>query len=135
MGRSGVPRARWTSEGERELNDSCSDTIRQGRAPSMNSASPTRANKHQALTDPLLAERLAVVRASADHHARRLVKWVRDAGEDVDDLRQALILAAWSRIAQFDPARASWSTFVNLVIRHAAWDLAAEAFRRQSRTA
>ena len=100
----------------------------------MNSASPTRGNRDQALMDPLLPERLAVVRATADHHARRLVRWVRDAGQDVDDLRQALILAAWTRIAQFDPARASWSTFVNLVIRHAAWDLAAEAFRRQSRT-
>jgi RNA polymerase sigma factor (sigma-70 family) len=70
----------------------------------------------------LAAERLSILQASARHHARWVANQMFDPSTDLADIRQSLLLAALSRIGRFDPERASWSTFVDLVVEHAACD-------------
>jgi DNA-directed RNA polymerase specialized sigma24 family protein len=96
----------------------------------MDRVSGVECGRREAPALSLTPDRLKVLQTTAHHHAHRVAARGLDGGTDVADVRQALVLAAWSRIAQFDPRRASWSTFVNLVVRHAAWDLAAR-FREQ----
>jgi hypothetical protein len=93
----------------------------------MDRVSGVECGRREAPALSLTPERLKVLQTTAHHHAHRVAARGLDGGTDVADVRQALVLAAWSRIAQFDPRRASWSTFVNLVVRHAAWDLAARS--------
>lgn len=70
----------------------------------------------------LAPERLSILQASVHHHARRVAnRWV-DPGADIADIRQSLLLATLTRLSRFDPERASWSTFVDLLVEHAAWD-------------
>jgi DNA-directed RNA polymerase specialized sigma24 family protein len=71
----------------------------------------------------LAPERLSILQASAKHHARRIAHRVIDPSTDISDISQSLFLAALRRIGRFDPRRASWSTFVDLLVEHAAWDL------------
>lgn len=74
-------------------------------------------------------QRFAVLSASAHHHARRVAKWALEPGTDIEDVRQMLILAAWPRLRQFDPERASWGTFVDVVVSHAAWDVTQQSIQ------
>jgi DNA-directed RNA polymerase specialized sigma24 family protein len=80
-------------------------------------------------TGSLTPERLSILQKSADYHARRVASWILDASADVEDVRQTLLLAVWARVAQFDPVRASWSTFIDLLVRHAAWDHAKQCLQ------
>jgi DNA-directed RNA polymerase specialized sigma24 family protein len=77
----------------------------------------------------LTPERLSILQKSADYHARRVAGWILDASADIEDVRQTLLLAVWARVAQFDPVRASWSTFIDLLVRHAAWDYARQCLQ------
>lgn len=80
-------------------------------------------------------ERLAVLSASAHHHARRVAMWALEPGTDIEDVRQMLVLAAWPRLRQFDPRRASWPTFVDVVVLHAAWDVTERAIQLKHKVA
>ena len=74
----------------------------------------------------LAPERLSILQASAKHHARRIAHRVIDPSTDISDISQSLFLAALRRIGRFDPWRATWSTFVDLLVEHAAWDYTKE---------
>jgi DNA-directed RNA polymerase specialized sigma24 family protein len=62
---------------------------------------------------------------TASHYARRIVRSLGLAAEDLADLRQELLLEVVRRAPRFDPARAAWPTFIDMIIRHAADELAA----------
>jgi RNA polymerase sigma-70 factor (ECF subfamily) len=62
---------------------------------------------------------------TASHYARRIVRSLRLTAEDVADIRQELLLEVVRRAPRFDPARAAWPTFIDMIIRHAADELAA----------
>lgn len=79
----------------------------------------------------LAPERLSILQASAHHHAHWVANRVMDAGSDIPDIKQSLLLAALPRVDRFDPKRAGWSTFVDLVVEHAAWDYARRHSRHQ----
>lgn len=65
------------------------------------------------------------------YHARRLARARRvGPGGDEDDARQALAVLVVRRRPLFDPARASWTTFVSAVVVSAAATVARAARRR-----
>src|SRR5512132_4114489 len=68
-------------------------------------------------------EFVQVAMETAAHHARRIARTLRLGREDVADLRQELLLEVLRRVV-FDRERAAWTTFVTMIIRHAADDLA-----------
>ena len=68
---------------------------------------------------------LRVANATAGHHARRIARSLGLAAADVADLRQELLLELVRRADAFDPSRAAWATFIDMIIRHAADGLAA----------
>ncbi|MBX6323380.1 MAG: sigma-70 family RNA polymerase sigma factor [Rhodospirillaceae bacterium] len=61
---------------------------------------------------------------AADYHARRLGRSLGLGLMDIQDIRQDLLLEVLRRAPRFDPERASWVTFVEIVVRHAAADIA-----------
>lgn len=65
-----------------------------------------------------------VASATASHYARRIARSLGLAAEDVADLRQELLLEVVRRCQGFDPTRAAWATFIDMVVRHAADELA-----------
>ena len=67
---------------------------------------------------------LDVTIAAATRHARRLARGLVLAEADLEDFRQAILVAILTRSARHDPQRGSWATFVGLIARHAAIDLA-----------
>jgi DNA-directed RNA polymerase specialized sigma24 family protein len=79
----------------------------------------------------LAPERLSILQASAQHHARRVADRTVDSSTDVADIKQSLLLEALSRIGHFNPDRASWSTFVDLLVEHAAWDYTRQRLRHR----
>jgi RNA polymerase sigma-70 factor, ECF subfamily len=81
----------------------------------------------------LAPERLSILEASAKYHARRVAPRVIDAATDISDIRQSLLLAALARIGRFDPERAGWSTFVDIVVEHAASDYTRQRLQRRRR--
>ena len=81
----------------------------------------------------LAPERLSILEASAQYHARRVAPRVIDAATDISDIRQSLLLAALARIGRFDPERAGWSTFVDLVVKHAASDYTRQRLQHRRR--
>ena len=73
-----------------------------------------------------------VASATASHYARRIARSLGLAAEDVADLRQELLLEVIRRSQGFDPTRAAWATFIDVVIRHAADELAGRlAYQRR----
>lgn len=52
---------------------------------------------------------------------------------DRDDLRQSLLLIVLQKSAGFDSRRGAWSTFVSLVLRHAAQELGDRMAKDRSR--
>jgi DNA-directed RNA polymerase specialized sigma24 family protein len=79
-------------------------------------------------------EFVRVAMETAAHHARRIARTLRLGREDVADLRQELLLEVLRRAIVFDQSRAAWTTFVSMIIRHAADDPADRfaCLRRQS---
>lgn len=77
-------------------------------------------NAGDALTD----EFVRIALAKADHHARTLARRLGQTGADVDDLRHDLLLEVVRRARAYSARRAAWSTFVELVVRNAAAELA-----------
>lgn len=75
------------------------------------------------------------LQSSVDYHARRVAGLAPDPGSGVEDLRQDFLLDVLKALPQFDSRRASWATFANLRVRHAAWDRAGERFRKRKRMA
>ncbi len=73
---------------------------------------------------PLDPERIALVSATAGIYAARLNRAHRHGACDRDDFRQEMVLSVLERSRRFDAGRAGWSTFVHLVMGHAAGDLA-----------
>lgn len=67
---------------------------------------------------------LRVATAAAGYHARRIAQSLGLAAADVADLRQELLLELVRRARAFDPSRAAWATFIDMIIRHAADGLA-----------
>lgn len=61
---------------------------------------------------------------TASHYARRIVRSLGLAAEDLADLRQELLLEVVRRAPRFDPTRAACATFIDMIIRHAADELA-----------
>jgi RNA polymerase sigma factor (sigma-70 family) len=77
------------------------------------------------------ADRLAVLQATVNHHARHIARVAPQSGGDLQDLRQALFLEAWTAAPKFKPERGSWSAFINVYVKGAAWDLARRRFRQR----
>ena len=69
-------------------------------------------------------EFVRVASATAYFYAKRIGRTLRLNPDDVDDARQELLLEVLRRFGYFDPARAAWSTFAGMIIRHAADELA-----------
>jgi RNA polymerase sigma-70 factor (ECF subfamily) len=65
-----------------------------------------------------------VALSTTDHYAKRIARTLGVPETDIDDLRQDLLLEVLQRGLRFDPARAAWVTFVEMISRHAADDLA-----------
>lgn len=59
---------------------------------------------------------------AATHHAARWGRCSRRQRADTDDLRQDILVAILERAAYFDPAQATWPTFVSLLARHVVAD-------------
>jgi RNA polymerase sigma-70 factor (ECF subfamily) len=74
--------------------------------------------------EDLTDEFVRTAMATTDHYARRIARTLRLPETDIDDLRQDLLLEVLRRGVRFDPARAAWVTFVEMISRHAAADLA-----------
>lgn len=72
----------------------------------------------------LTEEFLRIATAAASHYAWRIGKSLGLDVEDVADVRQELLLEVLRRSGYFDPARAAWATFADMIIRHAANDVA-----------
>lgn len=72
---------------------------------------------------------LAVAMNTANRHAGRLARRVRDPARDRDDHRQDILLDLLQRAHRFDPVRGSWGGFVTVVTRHAALSLLARHIR------
>lgn len=62
--------------------------------------------------------------AAARHHARRRARRARLQTADEEDLRQEALLALLCRSTEFDGSQSAWSTFADLVVRHALFDRA-----------
>jgi hypothetical protein len=75
-------------------------------------------------TATLSEEFVATAQQAAGYYARRIARALGLPKTDIDDIRQDLILEVLIRSKRFDPRRAAWITFVDLVIRHEASDLA-----------
>lgn len=67
----------------------------------------------------------------ADAAARRLRRKLRLSHDDVEDLRQELLLDLIVRFRSFDPARGSLGAFVGTVMRHQAGRIAARVNRER----
>lgn len=63
--------------------------------------------------------------AAACYHARRRARRLRLQAADEEDLRQEAVLALLCRTTEFDGSQGAWSTFADLVVRHALFDRAA----------
>src|SRR5690242_11208035 len=61
---------------------------------------------------------------AARHHARRRARRARLLAADEEDLRQEAVLALLCRSTEFDGSQSAWSTFADLVVRHALFDRA-----------
>lgn len=72
------------------------------------------------LTNP---RHLAAALTAASYQATRMAVSARLAPADRDDLRQSLLLAVVQKAPGYDPRRGAWTTFVCLVLRHAAQEL------------
>ena len=74
--------------------------------------------------EDLTDEFVRIAMATTDHYAKRIARTLRLPETDIDDLRQDLLLEILRRRIRYDPARAAWVTFVEMISRHAADDLA-----------
>lgn len=72
----------------------------------------------------LTEEFVRVATITAFHYARRIGRTLGLGPDDIADVRQELLLEVLRRFGYFDPARAAWTTFTHMVIRHAAAGLA-----------
>lgn len=76
---------------------------------------------HQLTPLPLLDKTaLAIAMNAAQRRAGRVSHLVKDPACDRDDHRQDILVDLISRANRFDPARGSWSAFVNVVTRNAS---------------
>jgi DNA-directed RNA polymerase specialized sigma24 family protein len=96
----------------------------------MNADPPTEREERDDAAEALSADRLAMLQATVDHHARHIARVSSDAGGDIEDLRQALFLKAWAALPKFEPARGPWPAFIGFQVKSAAWDLAERRFRQ-----
>ncbi|MDG4601242.1 MAG: hypothetical protein P9C48_08725 [Defluviicoccus sp.] len=74
--------------------------------------------------DALTEEFVRIALAKADHHARTIARRLGRTNADVDDFRHDLLLEVVRRARAYSARRAAWSTFVELVVRNAAAELA-----------
>lgn len=74
---------------------------------------------------------LQVLQREADVAARRLRRQLRLPHDDLDDLRQDLLLDVIARLGSFDPTRGSLGAFVGTVMAHRATRIAAKAKRER----
>ena len=95
----------------------------------MNADPPTEREERDDAAEALSADRLAMLQATVDHHARHVARVSSDSGADIEDLRQALFLKAWTALPRFEPARGPWPAFIGFQVKSAAWDLAGRRFR------
>lgn len=72
----------------------------------------------------LTEEFVGVATATANYYARRIAKTLRLRSSEIPDLRQELLLEVLRRAGGYDTGRAAWTTFADMIVRHAAEDLA-----------
>lgn len=70
----------------------------------------------------LEARELQIALATATAQAARGARRLRLTRADRDDLRQDILVTLLERLAQFDPARGAWSTFMGVVARSVVAD-------------
>ncbi len=63
---------------------------------------------------------LPELQATATFHARRVARKLGLSRDDIEDMRQDLLVAMIERLERFDPQKASVATFLDLVARHGA---------------
>lgn len=91
-------------------------------------------NDESPIEHPAMDERdLRAMRAAAVHHARRVARRLRLAPRDQEDVEQEIVLALLLRRSDFDPERAGWSTFVDLVVGNMASAIAGRIVTVRSR--
>ncbi|WP_157928844.1 sigma factor [Pararhizobium haloflavum] len=66
---------------------------------------------------------------TAAFQAQRLVRTLSMPEADRDDLRQTIVLVVMGKARRFDDTKSSWPTFIALIARHAAADLARRTHR------
>jgi len=82
---------------------------------------------------PLLTDDLVEIAiAKADYYARRISRSLDLPRIDIDDLRQDLLVEVVRRAHAYASERAAWSTFVELVVRHAAGDIASRLIQERT---
>jgi DNA-directed RNA polymerase specialized sigma24 family protein len=67
-----------------------------------------------------LEPHLPQLQSAADYHARRIVRSLHLPFCDFEDVRQDLLVGIIERMGRFDPDRASFATFLDLLARHGA---------------
>jgi RNA polymerase sigma-70 factor (ECF subfamily) len=83
------------------------------------------------MPNPISQDDLSIFMAEADAMARRLRHRHGLAPEDVDDLRQELLVALIARFPAYDPARGTVGAFANVVLRHEASRIGARIARHR----
>ena len=68
------------------------------------------------------SRRVGAALAAARHHTSRRARRGRLQPADREDLRQDALVAVVVRSQGYDPALGAWSTFADLVVRHALAD-------------
>ena len=69
----------------------------------MNADPPTEREERDDAAEVLSADRLAMLQATVDHHARRVARVAPESGGDLEDLRQALRLSMTAINRPSDP--------------------------------
>lgn len=81
------------------------------------------------MQSPISQADLQTLLHEADIAARRLIRKLRLSKEDLDDIRQDLLVDLIARLPAFDPERGSLGAFAGLVLRNHATRIAAKIKR------
>jgi RNA polymerase sigma-70 factor (ECF subfamily) len=76
------------------------------------------------LIDDLTDEFVQIALAAADYYARKIARSLKLPPADLEDVRQDLLVEVLRRARSYDAGRAAPATFIELVTRHAADELA-----------
>ena len=76
-------------------------------------------------------DHLLIIRRESDVAARRLLRQLRLSRDDLDDLRQDLLVDLLARLSGFDPGRGTMGAFAGLVMVNRARRIAKKVFHHR----